>query len=149
VIESVGGKTVIASWEPSARDLNRLMIVYQTKESFLLRYSNRSVSIELEDGKGGFKLLIQPLGQWWLAHRDRLQFRGVTFRPGGLKVVNECLNLWQSWGVQPKAGDWELIRQHINEVVAGGNAEFAEYVVRWIVWAIQNPAAQAEVALVL
>jgi hypothetical protein len=66
VIESVGGKTVIASWEPSSRDPNRLMIVYQTKESFLLRYSNRPVSIELEDGKGGYKQLIQPLGQWWL-----------------------------------------------------------------------------------
>jgi phage/plasmid-associated DNA primase len=42
-----------------------------------------------------------------------------------------------------------LIRQHIEEVIAGGNREFAEYVVRWIAWAIQNPAAQAEVALVL
>jgi energy-coupling factor transporter ATP-binding protein EcfA2 len=34
-------------------------------------------------------------------------------------------------------------------VIAGGNAEFAEYVVRWIAWSVQNPAAQAEVALVL
>jgi hypothetical protein len=101
VIESVGGKTVIASWEPSSRDPNRLMIVYQTKESFLLRYSNRSVSIELEDG---YRLLIQPLGQWWLGHRDRLQFRGVMFRPGATKVVSECLNLWQGWGVDPKEG---------------------------------------------
>jgi energy-coupling factor transporter ATP-binding protein EcfA2 len=95
------------------------------------------------------RLLIQPLGQWWLAHRDRLQFRGVRFQPGGPKVVNECLNLWQGWGVEPKPGDWGLIRQHINEVAAGNNAEFAEYVIRWIAWAIQNPAAQAEVALVL
>ena len=149
VIESVGGRTVIASWEPSSRDPNRLVIVYQTKESFLLRYSNRSVSIELEDGKGGTKLLVQPLGQWWLGHRERLQFRGVMFRPGATKVVSECLNLWQDWGVEPRAGDWGLIRQHIEEVVAGGNAEFAEYVIRWIAWSIQNPAAQAEVALVL
>lgn len=57
--------------------------------------------------------------------------------------------MWQGWGVVPKAGDWGLIRQHIEEVIAGGNAEFAEYVVRWIAWSVQNPAAQAEVALVL
>jgi energy-coupling factor transporter ATP-binding protein EcfA2 len=149
VIESVGGRTVIASWEPSSRDPNRLMIVYQTKESFLLRYSNRPVSIELEDGKGGFKLAIHPLGQWGLGHSDRLQFRGVMFRPGAAKVVSECLNLWQGWGVEPKAGDWKLIREHIEKVIADGNAEFAEYVIRWIAWSIQNPAAQAEVALVL
>jgi hypothetical protein len=57
--------------------------------------------------------------------------------------------MWQGWGVVPKVGDWGLIRQHIEEAIAGGNREFAEYVIRWIAWAIQNPAAQAEVALVL
>jgi ABC-type multidrug transport system fused ATPase/permease subunit len=80
---------------------------------------------------------------------SRLQFRGVTFRPGEPKVVNECLNLWQGWGVAPKPGDWGLIRQHIEVVLAGGNEEFANYIIRWIAWAIQNPAAPAEVALVL
>jgi hypothetical protein len=63
--------------------------------------------------------------------------------------VYGCLNLWQGWGVVPKAGDWGLIREHIDEVIAGGNKEFADYVLRWIAWSIQNPAAQAEVALVL
>jgi hypothetical protein len=57
--------------------------------------------------------------------------------------------MWQGWGVVPKEGDWGLIRQHIEEVIAGGNKEFADYVIRWIAWSIQNPAAQAEVALVL
>ena len=49
----------------------------------------------------------------------------------------------------PKPGDWGLIRQHIEDVIAGGNAEFAEYVIRWIAWSVQNPDAQVEVALVL
>jgi Family of unknown function (DUF5906) len=149
IIENVGGKTVIASWEPSSIDLNRLMVVFQSKESFLLRYSNRFVSLQVPNGRGGNHTVSAPLGQWWLTHRDRPQFRGVTFRPGGEKVVNECLNLWQGWGVEPELGDWGLIRQHIEEVLAGGNPEFAEYIVRWIAWSIQNPAAQAEVALVL
>ena len=149
IIENVGGKTVIASWEPSPIDLERLMVVFQSKESFLLRYSNRFVSVEVPNIRGGSHSVTAPLGQWWLGHRDRLQFRGVTFRPGGPKVVNECLNLWQGWGVDAKAGDWRLIRRHIEEVLAGGNAVFAEYVIQWIAWSVQNPAAQAEVALVL
>ena len=73
----------------------------------------------------------------------------MTFRPGAAKSERECLNLWQGWGVEAKPGDCRLILQHIKEVVAGGNEEFAEYVVRWIAWSIQNPAAPAEVALVL
>jgi hypothetical protein len=149
VIENVGNKTVIASWEPSPTNLNRRVLVFQGKDSFLLRYSNRSVQIEISNGVGGYKLLRLPIGTWWLSHRDRRQHRGVTFRPGALEVVSECLNMWQGWGVVPKAGDWGLIREHIEEVIAGGNKEFADYVIRWIAWAIQNPAAQAEVALVL
>jgi hypothetical protein len=147
IIENVGGKAVIASWEPSTIDPSKRVVVYQNKESFLLRYSNRFVSIEVHDGRGGRATV--PLGQWWLGHRDRQQYRGVTFRPAGPKTVNGCLNLWQSWGVKDRTGDWGLIQNHIREVIAGGNKEFADYVERWIAWAIQNPAAQAEVALVL
>jgi hypothetical protein len=149
VIENYGNKAAIASWEPSPTNLNRKTLVFQGKDSFLLRYSNRSVQIEVSDGVGGYKLLRLPLGGWWLSHRDRRQHRGVTFRPGALEVVSECLNMWQGWGVVPKSGDWGLIRRHIEEVIAGGNAVFADYVIRWIAWSVQNPAAQAEVALVL
>jgi hypothetical protein len=150
IIENVGGKTVIASWEPSPIDLSRLMVVFQSKESFLLRYSNRSVWFDVPNKRGGGSHSESiALGPWWLGHRDRLQFRGVTFRPGEPKIVHECLNLWQGWGVEAKPGDWGLIRKHIEEALAGGNEEFAEYIVRWIAWSIQNPAAPAEVALVL
>ena len=73
----------------------------------------------------------------------------MTFVPAGPKEVNQCLNLWRGWGVDPKAGDWSLIQEHIVVVLGDGNKEFADYIIRWIAWAIQNPAAQAEVALVL
>ena len=149
VIENVGGKTVIASWEPTLTNLDRRMLVFQGKDSFLLRYSNQMVSLEVPDERGGHKTVRLHLGGWWLSHRDRRQHRGVIFRPGELEVVGECLNMWQGWGVVPKPGDWSLIRKHIDEVIAGGNAEYAEYVVHWIAWSVQNPAAQAEVALVL
>jgi hypothetical protein len=69
--------------------------------------------------------------------------------PGGPKEVNGCLNLWQGWGVEDRAGDWSLIRQHIYEVIAGGNEVFDEYVVRFIAWSVQHPDRQAEAALVL
>jgi hypothetical protein len=145
VIDNVGGKTVIACWEPSPLDASKLVVVFQTKESFLLRYSNRRVSLDVPGGRT-YSIRI---GQYWLEHRDRRQYRGVTFAPAGPKVLNECLNLWQGWGVDAKPGDWGLIRRHIEEVLAGGNEEFADYIIRWIAWAIQHPDQQAEVALVL
>lgn len=149
VIDNVGGKTVIASWEPSQLDPTRQELVYQKSADFLLRYSNRSVLIDVPNKRGGYNTETLELGRWWLKHLDRRQYRGVTFLPGGPQVVDGCLNLWSGWGVLAVQGDWSLIRAHIVEVIAGGNAVFAEYVIRWIAWAIQNPDKQAEVALVL
>jgi hypothetical protein len=62
IIENYGNKTVIASWEPSRTNLNRRVLVFQGKDSFLLRYSNRLVSLEVSDGVGGYKILRLPLG---------------------------------------------------------------------------------------
>jgi hypothetical protein len=149
VIESVGGKTVIASWEPSAKDDNRMELVYQTKESFLLRYSNKFISYPIPDMRGGAKTQRIPVGSWWLNNPDRRQFRGVVFRPGAPPQVNNCLNLWQGWGVEDREGDWGLVWDHIVKVICDGNEEFAHYVLQWIAWSIQHPNAQAEVALVL
>jgi len=149
IIENYGGKTVIASWEPSPLDEERRMIVFQGKDSFLLRYCNRYVTIEVPHPQGGTRWQPFPLGAWWLNHRDRRQYRGIVFRPGKLRDVGECLNIWQGWGVVRKLGDWGLIRSHIEEVIADGNAEYADYIIKWIAWSIQNPDKQAEVALVL
>ena len=149
IIDNVGGKTVIAGWEPSQLDPERMVVVFQQKESFLLRYSNRTATVDVPDGHGGVRQSVEALGGWWLKHRQRRQHRGITFQPDGPEIVNDCLNIWQGWGVKAQPGDWSLIREHIEVVLAGGNEEFAEYIVRWIAWGIQNPAAQAEVALVL
>ncbi len=115
IIDNIGGKTMIASWEPSSLDPSRLEVVFQSKESFLLRYSNRSVAIDLSDARGGTRRETLALGQWWLTHRERRQHRGVTFLPGGSEQVKDCSNLWQGWGVEAKPGDWRLIRGHIEE----------------------------------
>jgi hypothetical protein len=149
IIDNVGGKTVIASWEPSSLDPTRRKWVFQNKESFLLRYSNRFATIEITTKRGGTVQTPIPLSGWWLTHRHRQQYRGITFQPDAPKVVDGCLNLWQGWGCEAKEGDWSLIRNHVETVLAGGNADLADYLIRWIAWSIQNPAAPPEVALVL
>src|SRR5262245_48723096 len=53
IIDNVGSKSVIACWELSPLDPARQVVVFQNKESFLLRYSNRYATIEVADGKGG------------------------------------------------------------------------------------------------
>jgi hypothetical protein len=149
IIDNVGGKTVIASWEPSPIDPSRQMVVFHNKDSFILRYSNKFAKITITNKSGATVEVEVPVGHWWLNHPDRQQYRGITFQPNAGRAVNDCLNLWRDWGCKPRKGDWSLIRKHIEEVLADRNPEFAGYIIRWIAWAIQNPDKRAEVALVL
>ena len=87
-------------------------------------------------------------GIWWLNNPLRRQYAGLVFIPGGAKVIDNDLNLWRGWGIEPKKGSWRLLRRHIYKVLANRNKGSFKYIVRWTAWAFQNPALMAEVALV-
>jgi hypothetical protein len=92
ILDNVGGKTVIGCWEESNGGYPKL--IYQNKESFLLRYSNATITIDAPDGRGGLRSMTASLARWWLEHRDREQYRGVRFRPNSPRVVNGYVNSW-------------------------------------------------------
>jgi Family of unknown function (DUF5906) len=141
VINNVGGKCLVLSWMPSPIDEGIKIPVFQSFGTFRERYSNRYVSIE---GRN------KPVGTYWLKHRDRRTFEGIDLVPDGPEVLSgNRLNLWGGWGVEPKVGDWSLMRRHVETILANGDPDFADYILRWSAWAVQNPGTPAEVALVL
>ena len=58
------------------------------------------------------------------------------------------LNLWRGWGVEPKRGDWSLMKRHMLEVLASSERERFRICFSWLAWCVQNPDQRAEVALV-
>ena len=88
------------------------------------------------------------IGQWWLGHPKRNNYRGVIFLPGGGPVIDGYLNLWIDFGVKPKRGSWERMKEHIFVVLAAGDVAFYEYIINWLADCVQHPDRQAEVALV-
>jgi hypothetical protein len=110
---------------------------------FRMLYLNRRVEVgRTKDDQA----ITMDVGKWWLGHPKRRQYRGVTFIPAGSPVIDGKLNLWRGWGVEPKKGDWSLMRQHIRDVVAAGDLAVDAYTINWIAWAFQHPDKQAEVA---
>lgn len=90
------------------------------------------------------------LGNWWTGHPQRRGYKGLTFRPDLQdEVVGGRLNLWRGWGVTPIEGDCSLMLRHVREVLASGDDDAYAYIMNWLAWAVQHPAEQAEVALVL
>jgi hypothetical protein len=146
VISNVGGKCVVMEWVRSHIMPGTFEISYQSFTSFRERYSNQY--IESLDGRG--RTEYSPLAPAWLSHPARRQYEGLDLVPNGPKVLSgNMLNLWRGFGVQPKKGSWRLLRRHIGEVLANGNAEFEEFILRSTAWKFQNPGLPPEVVLAL
>ncbi len=119
---------------------DRQMAVFYTPYDFKVMLDN----VLVKTGKDKF----MGQGSWWLTQSKRRQYDGLVFHPGEIDVVNGRLNLWQGWGIEPKKGNWGLLKQHIFDILANKNKEFFDYIVWWTAWTLQNPGKPAGVVLV-
>lgn len=143
VLVQEAGKCRVLCWDTTELDHTRQVPVLQTFEDFRNRYMNRYVEVPGDNGP-----TRKPLGEWWLRHPRRRQHLGLRFLPGRPQEVDGYLNLWRGFGADARPGDWSLMRAHIRDVLAAGDEVAADYILRWTAWAVQNPDAPAEVALV-
>jgi len=87
-------------------------------------------------------------GTAWLNNPLRRQYAGLVFLPGEGREVDGYLNLWRGFKVESREGDWSLMRAHIENVLANGVHEDAQYILKWCAYAVQRPGEQTEVVLV-
>lgn len=136
-VVDVAGKPCVVSFRTD--DLGRRLPTYYTFAAFRDLFCHR-------------KIRRQTVGEWWLRHPGRRQYKGITFQPGAkgrVENVPQTLNLWLGFGVEARPGDWSLMRdQHIPEVLAAGNAQHAAYIMKYLAWAVQNPGKRAETVIV-
>ncbi|WP_417322479.1 primase-helicase family protein [Erythrobacter aureus] len=144
-VGSIGGKFRIASPRRSEIDEGRECLEYQTVADFKNRYMNLKVQCGT-DGNNNPKMV--PAGDWWLKHPMRRQYETIVFAPGETTDELNEYNLWRGLAVTPEPHSWPLLHRLIHEGLAGGNAEYAEYIMRWLAFAVQHPERAAEVALV-
>jgi hypothetical protein len=92
-----------------------------------------------------------PLPKAWLHWKGRRQYlAGVTFDPSGAAPPNPGVyNLWNGWPVEPKKGDWSVVRRHIAEVICSGDRKLEKYVIGWLCRMVQTPGEPGGVVLVL
>jgi hypothetical protein len=144
-----GARALVVRFERDKRNIGGESYIYNVPvflrpADFRMLYLNRRIKSFDKYGK----TITMDIGRWWLGNSQRRQYRGVTFVPAGPAVIDDKLNLWRGWGVEPAQGKWELMRKHILEVLAAGDKAVDEYIEKWLAWAVQHPAEQAEVALV-
>ncbi|MBG0811872.1 bifunctional DNA primase/polymerase [Methylosinus sp. H3A] len=81
----------------------------------------------------------------WLASPRRRKYPGIVMDPEGRH--GDRLNLWRGWAVEPRPGDWSLMRELIEDVLCSGDRASSDFVVRWIAFMLQKPGVPAEVAI--
>jgi hypothetical protein len=146
VVGNVGGKCRVLEWVPSELDEAALIPSFQSKTDFFNRYAHRQIGWKRGEPVSA--------GEWWFEHPRRADYRGVVFKPGKPAVISRpetgsWLNLWRGWGVLPEKGQWPLLRNHIEQILSGGDPKMADYILWWAAWGFQNPSEPAEAASVL
>lgn len=84
---------------------------------------------------------------WTRDGRRRYYPEGLVLDPGR-PDDGRAYNLWRGFGVEPRPGDWSLMRAHIETILARGDADHARYITNWAAWTFQNPAKPPGAALV-
>jgi hypothetical protein len=148
VIASYGGRCVVMREAQSPIDPKKKVFDFQFPNAFLQWNANKFIPSLMKENKN------DAVGPWWFRHPKRRQYDGVVFKPLADKVIEtpdrqSILNTYMGWGVEPKKGEWPLIRRHIKEVLANNDLKSDEYILRWTAWGFQHPNQLPLVALVL
>lgn len=100
------------------------------------------MQVRTEEGK-----FVPASKIWRYSPRRRYYPRGFVLDPTE-GCDRHTYNLWKGFGVDPRPGDWPRFREHITDILADSNAAYADYILRWTAWSLQNPATPPRVALV-
>jgi hypothetical protein len=143
VIGNIGGKCRVIEEVPDDI-IGRTRITYSSFEDLRNRYNNKKITVGHD--KDGKPILV-PLGTYWLASPDRQQFDFIKFMPDG--APKNVFNLWRGFAYGPKQGNCDLYLDHLRENICGGNPVYFDYLIKWMARAVQHPATQGQVAIVL
>jgi hypothetical protein len=145
VIGNYGTKCAVLSWERWNINRDVMVPTFQSFTDFRNRYMNRYVEIETDEG-----MKKEAAGKFWLRNPRRLTYEGVAFEPGAPEcLVGNRLNLWRDFAIKPREGCWDLMHDHIYNVLGGGDPKAGRYIEWWNAWLAQNPGLPAEAVLAL
>lgn len=145
VIESFGGKClVIEEVDIQIGTTHRSILTPQSFADIRNRYMNRSVEVG-KNKKGEAQL--EPLGNWWLKHENRRQYRGIVFSPD--REVPGYYNLWRGFTCSARQGNCELFLTHLLKNLCRGHQDYFDYLIGWMANCVQHPAMPGHTAIVL
>lgn len=146
----LGGKAVIMRKSPNPNDTNHLQTEFLRPVELSVLYQHDTY--ECGTNSAGAPAFKDKITAWASSPKCRRYPNGVYFYPvrEGEEIdrVDGALNLWGGMETKPLQGDWQLIDDHVFNVLAGGNKEVYTYILDWCAHTLQYPEKQAGAVLV-
>lgn len=128
----LGGKCCVLN-EVVDPTFGRIDIDFSSFPDFKNRYCNNRVMVSDSEGRSR----SVSVAKLWLEWEGRREYDGIVFAPG--RTIDRYYNLYRGFSVEPKKGNWSLLRAHIHNVICSGNATHFEYLMAWMANAVQDP----------
>lgn len=128
----INGKTLVIN-------IGGRAITYSSISDLKTFYANQQIKI-------GNK--IASIAEHWHKHQRRRSYKnGVIFAPGS--NVDGAYNLFDGWGVLPKAGSCDLILQHFLQYICTGEQKHYDCLLDFLAHMVQKPQEKPNYAIVL
>ena len=111
-------------------------VTFSTVQDFNNFYSNRLVDVGTNKKPNEI-----PASRLWMKSSERRQYSGLIFDPRTIGHT-KYFNMFRGFGVEPKPGKWNILYDHIYEVVANGDGELGSYLIAWFARIVQDPAGE-------
>ncbi len=78
----------------------------------------------------------------WLDWEGRAEVDGITYVPGGARIVDGKFNTWPGWGCQPKKGDVSCWKWLLDYLFKGEKPELRKWFEQWCAYPLQHPGVK-------
>ena len=108
-------------------------VAFMSKANFLTTFKNKP--------KVASEAKLIDLGNYWLGHPARREYRSVVFDPtaGSGTDVGDRYNLFQGWAVEPIEGDCDLFLDFIQKVICNHDTNLYQWLIKWCAHIFQHP----------
>jgi len=114
---------------------NRPDIHFLKKDSFCNWFANDKVEVAK-----GEKTEMVSIASLWMSNPGRRQYKGVVFSPE--HDVPGYYNLYRGFDIEPKEGEWNLIQNHVYNILCGGDNDLYQWVFAWLARIVQDPGGE-------
>ncbi|MEL6828817.1 MAG: primase-helicase family protein [Pseudomonadota bacterium] len=113
-------------------------------------YVNRGAKYLDDSGKTSKVVVIKP-AEVFVNARQRGTFIDTCFEPdegkAALAATRSAFNLWTGFAAIAEPGDWSLLRNHIRDILCGGDEDHFDFVMTFLASLFQRPGVKIPCAL--